>query len=57
MAKKQDQDVLALKRCVRALNKSTSRRVLSATIRYLLDRYVERPSDKNMPEHLKAGKP
>ena len=52
MGKKQDPDVLALKRAVKALNGCTSRRVLAASLEYLQDRYLQHPSPY-LPDHLK----
>ena len=44
-------DIAALKVCVRALNESTSRRMLEANLRFLWDRYLTHPSPE-LPEHL-----
>lgn len=51
-----DADVLVLKICVRALDKSTSRKMLRASLEYLRDRYLLNPS-KELPEHLKSEQP
>jgi hypothetical protein len=52
MGKKQDVDVLALKRCVRALDQCTSTTMVRATLDYLADRYLWHPSSL-LPMHLK----
>ena len=52
MTKRIDTDVLALQQAVKALNKSTSRRMLKASIEYIVDRFISRPT-KNMPKHLR----
>lgn len=53
MTKRIDPDVLALKQAVKALNKSTSRRMLKANLDFLVDRYLTHPT-KALPEHLKS---
>jgi hypothetical protein len=52
MSKKNDPDVLALKRSIRALDGCTSRRMVKATLDYLNDRYIYHPS-RLLPEHLR----
>lgn len=47
-----DQDVSALKACVRGLNKCSSRRMVLATLDFLWDRYLQNPS-RELPQHLK----
>lgn len=49
----QDQDVEVLRVCTEALEKSTTRQMLHANIRYLVDRYVNNSNDERLPEHLK----
>lgn len=39
-----DKDALALKGAIRALDKSTSRRMLRANLEFLWDRYIAHPS-------------
>lgn len=52
MGKKQDPDVLALKRAARALDGCTSRRMVAATLEFLRDRYLAHPY-AGLPEHLR----
>jgi len=52
--KRQDPDILALKQSIKALNKSTSRQLLEANLRFLWDRYIAHPA-KCLPEHLKPS--
>lgn len=49
-----DADIAALKACIRALNKSTSRKMLRANLGFLFDRYVVHPSAE-LPEHLRPN--
>ncbi len=55
MSKPIDPDILVLKRCCRALNKSTSRKMLRASLEFLNDKYLFHPSDK-LPQHLREAK-
>lgn len=41
--KNQDQDMLALKQCVKALDRSSSKRMLRANLEFLWDRYISNP--------------
>jgi hypothetical protein len=50
--KRQDPDLLVLKACCKALDKSTTPRMLKANLEFLLDRYLWHPS-RHLPEHLK----
>lgn len=52
--KRRDPDISALKACVLGLNKSTSRRMLEANLRFLWDRYITHPSPE-LPEHLRPN--
>jgi hypothetical protein len=52
VSKKYDPDVLALKRAVKALRGSTSRRMVAASLAFLLDYFLDHPS-KSLPEHLR----
>lgn len=52
--KRQDHDILALKQAVKALNRSTSRKLLEANLRYLWGRYITHPSS-SLPEHLRKA--
>lgn len=54
MTKKLVPDVLALKRAIRALNGSTSRKMLRANLAFLVDRYITHPS-AGLPEHLRVA--
>lgn len=56
MTKRLDQDVKALSGAIRFLNCSSSRNMLTANLRFLWDRFVERPGD-TLPTHLRKGKP
>lgn len=47
-----DKDILALRGSVRALNKSSSRRMLRANLEFLIDRYLVHLSS-DLPRHLK----
>lgn len=38
-----DKDILALKGAIRALDKSTSQRMLRANLEFLWDRYIQHP--------------
>lgn len=51
MTKKLDPDVLALKGAIKALNGSTSRKMLRANLAYLIDLYITHPG-AGLPEHL-----
>lgn len=48
---KPDRDLICLKRCMSALNKSTSTRMLRANLNFLIDRYLDHPSPL-LPKHL-----
>lgn len=52
MNPKRDKDLLALKGCLRSLNKCKTPRTVKATLQFLWDYYVANPS-KELPEHLK----
>lgn len=52
MKRIRDKDLLALKGAVRALNKSTSRRLLVANLSFLWDRFVTHPG-KHLPKQLR----
>lgn len=56
MTKRLDPDVKALGAGIRALNMSSSRRMLIANLRFLWDRFIERPGP-SLPVHLQRGKP
>lgn len=43
MSKRLDSDIKALRACVRALDRSSSPRMLKANVEYLYDRYVRNP--------------
>jgi hypothetical protein len=47
-----DPDISALNDCVHALDRSSSRRMLEANLRFLWDRYLGHPSEQ-LPGHLK----
>lgn len=55
MAKRKsiDQDVLVLKKCVNALEQSSSHRMLIANLSFLWDRYVLHPTKESLPKHLR----
>jgi hypothetical protein len=53
MTKKIDTDVLVLKRCIKALEKSSSYRMLIANLSFLWDRYILHPTKEKIPKHLK----
>ena len=44
MTKPKNPDIMALERCAKALEKSTSRKMLEANLRYLWDRYIGHPA-------------
>jgi len=44
--KKLDPDIKILKACIRALDKSSSRRMAKANLEFLMDRYVWHPLPK-----------
>ena len=49
--KRMDPDIKVLKACVRALDRSSSARMLKANVEYLYDRYVLHPrKDQCFPE-------
>lgn len=50
---KSDPDIDALKKCVAALNKSSSQVMLRANLEFLNDRFLNHPSDQ-LPDHLKT---
>jgi hypothetical protein len=52
MAKKNDPDIKALRAAIRALSKSSSKRMLHANMRYLWDLFVVHPP-KDLPDNLK----
>ena len=54
--KKLDKDIRALSGATRALNLSTSRRMLLANLKFLCDRYIDRPS-RYLPKHLQKWNP
>lgn len=56
MTKPIDRDILSLRAAVRALNLSTSRRMLRANMEFLYDRFLNRPSPY-LPKHLAKGQP
>lgn len=49
---KNDKDIKALAGAIKALDKSTSKKMLKANLDYLVDRYINHPA-KTLPEHLK----
>ena len=51
LGRRVDDDLSALKTCIRGLNKSTSPRMLKANLEFLVDRYLFNPS-KELPGHL-----
>lgn len=53
MTKKLDPDLRCLREAVRALNRSSSRRMLKANLDYLYDRYIYHPS-RELPAALAA---
>lgn len=46
MSKRIDPDISILKACVKALNRSTSPRMLKANLAFLMDRYITNPPKK-----------
>jgi len=46
----------AIKGCIRALDKSSSRKMLEANLRFIWDRYMAHPSPE-LPEHLREPQP
>ena len=55
MSKKLDRDVLALKRALKALNQSTDRNALVASLNFICDYYVWHPS-REIPTHLSPAR-
>ncbi|MDD1710157.1 MAG: hypothetical protein LUQ37_04515 [Methanoregulaceae archaeon] len=55
MTKPLDPDIKVLKGACRALDGSSSRRMLEANMRFLIDRYITSPSNECLPEHLRTG--
>jgi hypothetical protein len=53
MTKALDPDVKALSHAVRALDRSSSRRMLLANLEFLWDRYFGNPTDRLLPDHLR----
>ena len=53
MTKKIDPDLLVLKHCIKALEKSSCHRMLVANISFLWDRYILHPRKENLPKRLK----
>lgn len=51
-----DTDIKALQYAKKWLNQSTSRKMLTANLNFLLDYYLVHPS-KELPGHLQDGKP
>jgi hypothetical protein len=49
-------DIHVVTQCVKALNKSTSRRMLRANLIYLWDRFIAHPSPE-LPQHLSNEPP
>ncbi len=49
---KRDKDIAVLEKCMKALDKSTSRKMLCANLAFLVDHYAHNPSPQ-LPEHLK----
>ncbi len=49
---KRDKDIAALEKCMKALDTSTSRKMLCANLAFLVDHYAHNPS-QHLPEHLK----
>ena len=54
MNKRIDKDVLAIERCVKALNQSSSPQTLRAALYFLFDYFLIHPS-RELPEHLRAA--
>lgn len=52
MTKKIDPDIKALRAACKALEKSTSRKMLLANLEFINDRFVTHPA-KSLPKHLK----
>ncbi len=52
MTKKLDSDIRCLREATRALDRSSSRRMLRANIEFLYDRFIRHPSP-DLPKHLK----
>ena len=50
----EDPDISALKACVKALNRSTSPRMLKANLDFLVDRFLLHPSSA-LPDHLRPN--
>jgi hypothetical protein len=51
MSKRTDPDMSCIKACCRALNRSTSRRMLRANLDFLVDRYLTNPPH-TLPKRL-----
>jgi hypothetical protein len=51
MSKPIDPNIICLRAACKALEKSTSRKMLRANLEFLLDRYIFHPS-KQLPAHL-----
>lgn len=56
MTKKLDKDVKVLRACVRALEQSSSERMLRANLDYLYDRYVLHPTKRAPLQPTDKGK-
>jgi hypothetical protein len=52
MSKKVDPNIICLRAACKALDKSTSRKMLRANLEFLLDRYLFHPS-RFLPAHLR----
>ena len=57
MSRRQDPDVLALKRCCRALEASSSSRMLVANLTFLWDRYVTHPTMGQIKREMRERMP
>ena len=53
-SEKMHQDISVLDDCIKALDKSTSPKMLKANLEFLFDRYLWNPS-KELPEHLRPN--
>jgi hypothetical protein len=50
---RRDRDVIALERCCKALDRSTSPRMLKANLDFLVERYITHPNAAGEPQPRK----
>jgi hypothetical protein len=57
MTKRLDPDIKVLRACVRALDCSSSLRMLRANMEYLWDRYMRHPSRESLARIMRVSQP